>query len=430
MSLKLHPDCKDRLKQELAEHLKCVDVKNKCFLDRASTAGFMLASNVLPKHGPITESLEAFIGEWPLYDFLYGYLSKELHEEQAYDPSVPVSALTEIEKYSEVGVTADKLVELFDTLPWHYTFSLKLPSFLASILADDVNSYQLSDTLRLVRPDEEFIRKHPLRSGIEGRDKWLSGNSLLSMYSAEEWDHGAVYLQITTDGFVGKYIVTETNEHALSLLKAFLGLSIALRLTKVEHSSHPASPKERFYVHRYNDGEFCIDDTQEVSEEVSRTIGDLVFHDLDGELINEQEQKVWMGLCLSRLRKVFSIARQSDRIVRAGQWFFDSYTGRNELLSFLQAMVALEILLGDKATSDVIGLNELLRNRCAYLIGKDYTQREEILLDFKEIYEIRSKIVHRGKRKLKVRESVLFDKLRWLCRRVIQEEVDLLNESA
>jgi len=93
-------------------------------------------------------------------------------------------------------------------------------------------------------------------------------------------------------------------------------------------------------------------------------------------------------------------------------------------------MVALEILLGDKASSDIMGLGELLRNRCAYLIGKTHDQRQDILKDFKQIYEIRSKIVHRGKSKLTFNERGLFMNLQWLCRRVIQEEIELLKANA
>ena len=72
------------------------------------------------------------------------------------------------------------------------------------------------------------------------------------------------------------------------------------------------------------------------------------------------------------------------------------------------------------------GLGELLRNRCAYLIGTTHDQRKEILDEFKEIYDVRSKIVHRGKARLNLHERTLFSKLQWVCRRVIQEEIKLL----
>jgi hypothetical protein len=103
-----------------------------------------------------------------------------------------------------------------------------------------------------------------------------------------------------------------------------------------------------------------------------------------------------------------------------------SHSGSDEMLSFVQAAVVLEILLGDKATSDVIGLGELLRNRCAYLISRSPLERERILSDFARIYDVRSKIVHEGKKRLNLDEWKLFSRLRWICQRVIREEARLL----
>ena len=124
---------------------------------------------------------------------------------------------------------------------------------------------------------------------------------------------------------------------------------------------------------------------------------------------------------------MFSGGSKSELIVLASQWLFDSYTGSDELLNYVQAMVVLEILLGDKAVSDEIGLGRLLGNRCAYLIGTTYEQRADLLRRFNNIYAVRSEIIHRGKHRLNAKELGLFHDLHWMCRRVIQREVDLLK---
>jgi hypothetical protein len=85
MALNLNKECKDKIKNKLQEHLPSIEINNKQFIDRGSTEGFIIANNVLPKHGPVREKLNSYIGELPLYDFLYGLLSKELNEEQTYD---------------------------------------------------------------------------------------------------------------------------------------------------------------------------------------------------------------------------------------------------------------------------------------------------------------------------------------------------------
>jgi len=433
MPLNLHQDCKNQLIEKLAKQLGTIDVTNNLFLDVRSTAvAFLGASAPLPKHGSVAKNLESYIGEWPFYNFLHGYLSKELHEQQEYDSSIPVCKLTDIKQYSNIEKTAERLVETFDSLPWEYTFSIKFKPFLLSIFEGTSNRFQLSDTISLVKPDGQLVEEYPLPPANRNMDMallLLSGKKIYREKSYEEWDRKSVCLQFNTNGFIGKSS-TQTSENVVFALKAFCGLSIALRLIKVEHSYPLASPQMYFYIHRNIDGKWVIDDKKDLMEDLSRTISDLVFHDLKGSLDNDIKKKDWMKSCLYKLKKVFSNNEQSERLLLAGQWFFESCTGRNELLSFVQAMVALEILLGDKAASDVVGLNELLGNRCAYLISVNHAQREEILKEFKEIYNIRSEIVHRGKSKLRAKERALLDKLQWYCRRVIEKEIELITETS
>ena len=89
-------------------------------------------------------------------------------------------------------------------------------------------------------------------------------------------------------------------------------------------------------------------------------------------------------------------------------------------------MICLEILLGDKQVSDLVGLGELLGNRCAFLVGRSRTQRDKILADFRRIYDTRSRIVHSGQNRLTAKEEDDLWTLRWLCSRVVQEEMRLL----
>ena len=136
----------------------------------------------------------------------------------------------------------------------------------------------------------------------------------------------------------------------------------------------------------------------------------------------------WAEYRLRDIAAVFSAERKGESITLASQWLFDSHAGRDELLSFIQAMVVLEIILGDnKKLSDEIGLSALMRNRCAYLIGASQQDRAELLQLFSKIYGVRSQIVHSGKHRLTLDERTLFSRLRWMCRRVIDKEVDLLK---
>src|SRR5262245_16102257 len=134
MPIDLHPDCKARIKQELAKHLHTVTVKNRYFLDRPSTEAFFRASQPIPGHGPVAKELERYIGEWPLYDFLYGVISQELREKDEYASDAPSIPITELGQYADATAVADRLIDQFATLPWRYTFSIPLMSFLSPVL--------------------------------------------------------------------------------------------------------------------------------------------------------------------------------------------------------------------------------------------------------------------------------------------------------
>lgn len=153
--------------------------------------------------------------------------------------------------------------------------------------------------------------------------------------------------------------------------------------------------RTKIIVHRSNNAHWEQDTPIELPEDASQTISDLVYSSI--ALEDEKDNK--SPFVINRLLLISKLLCDpaNERILLSCEWLFDSIASDNELLSFVQAMVSLEILLGDKAVSDLMGLNELLRNRCAYLIGKSQAQRDEILKDFREIYDVRSQIVHREK---------------------------------
>lgn len=426
MTLNLHNGCKDKIKNKLAEKLPAIQIANKKFINRESTSGLLSVNEALPEHGPIIDNLNFYISEWPLYDFLYGYLSKELDEQQKYDSKTELQSITDIDEYSDIDATSDRLIDLFDSLPWKYRFSLDIKSSLDPFFSDKTE-FNITENLRIIRADETFIEQHPLSVTESGNSVGIVSLAMLGRNLPSGWKTDSLYIQVDAEGFIGKYVSTQTTENAVTTIKAFCGLSVALRLLKVEHTYHPATPKLNLIIHKNTSGNWNFDEAEDLNDDISRSISDLTFNDLDGDLESDTQKYSWIERKLNDISVVFNESRKAEKIILAGQWFFESYTGSNELLSFVQTMVALEILLGDKASSDMVGLGELLRNRCAYLIGKTHDQRKNILHDFKKIYEIRSKIVHRGKSKLDLNERSLFRKLQWICRRVIQEEIILLQ---
>lgn len=68
-----------------------------------------------------------------------------------------------------------------------------------------------------------------------------------------------------------------------------------------------------------------------------------------------------------------------------------------------------------------------MNNRCAYLVATTAEARAHILKAFRDIYKVRSKIVHRGQSRLNSKEVMLFNYLTALVRSVIDKEQRLLG---
>jgi hypothetical protein len=455
MPLDIHPGLMKRLSEIINNGLGRLTVeKRSCPSSKFYTLKLAKAADdILPQHGKLREALNAYLGDSPVEEFIYQTLWRELSERQMYDATAPTVGLSELPGYGEVQETTDRLLREFASLPWQYALSLPLPEPIGGALRS-VGDYAISEDMRLVVPNDAFSTEFSLTSGIEDRDSSISrdldenagsafgyyaGYSSLassqqnfflsqSVRKSPIWDSATAHLQIFVKGFIGVFGLTTPARDAIDSVKAFLGIGIALRLFRVNASLRSASPKTRLRVHRRVESGWIVERTLELDASVSGCLHDLVLDDHYGSLKSESDHIAWRKAVLPGLACAFSASDQAKRLALGGQWLFDSYCGTNELLSFVQAAVVMEILLGDKAPSDLMGLGELLRNRCAYLISETNEEREMILRDFVNIYNVRSKIVHTGKKRLNLEEFRLFDKLRWLCRRVILKEIELIEK--
>jgi hypothetical protein len=430
-----------RLSDVVTTGLEDLTVKSQVFLDRRSARSLLEADNVLPQNGTLRQALYEYLGEAPVFDFVFESLSRELYETQTYDSEKPPVKLRELDGYEDLRARASRLLEDFRSLPWQYALSLPLPNEIGRVLGSATATNLTTQTIRVITPNDAFSAEYPLKSGIEARDRHLAQdvgcvslfgqpslvNALALAGNALTWDIGTAHIQVYVNGFIGMYGTTTAMDNALDYVKSLLGLAIALRLFKVERSFTTSPSEAKCFVHRKIGDRWIIERLVELDTPLSTAIGNLVFDDHDGRIDSEEKQLVWAHDVFKRIDRVFSQEPRSRRLLLAAQWLFDSYCGSDDLLSFVQSAVALEILLGDKAMSDAMGLGELLRNRCAYSIGRTLEEREQILRDFPKIYGVRSEIVHAGKKRLNYQERLLHFKLRWICSRVVQTEAELFR---
>jgi Apea-like HEPN len=426
--LEIHEGLKARLIASLTEGLKLVEVRHGKFLPTESRMALLSSDESLPTHGPLRDKLNSYVDtDFPLMMFVCDSLQNELlvHD---YNDDVPLQKLTEIAAYNDTVAQANRLVSDFQSLPWQYSLSIRLRHDVSVLLSETIVDEQLAPNIRLVKVTPPFAEKYPLNHADEKRQIKIHGGGSL-LYPAPDkvsWTDNVICLQIETEGFIGPYGGSGPATQAERILKAFLGLGIALGLFKVGdvHSTNP--PSYSFYVHKAHADTWCIDSKIDLDTETSRVWGAIQLSEMFSGQSKEKKRQL-VALILAEMKAVFSAGTNAEAIVLGAEWLLESYSGRDSRLRYVQSMVVLEVLLGDKATADEIGLGQLLRNRCAYLIGKNQHERRTLLKEFDEIYAVRSQIVHRGKAQLSFKERLLFNKLRDICNRVIQREVDLLR---
>ncbi len=338
-------------------------------------------------------------------------------------------SLSEYNNFGNLEKKTKQYIDDLKELPRKYSLFFKMPGRIAKIIKDNISSssYSLSSKLRLEVIGSDHINSYPppdkefdFESGLE---------PIYVMGHRDEWSEGSVYLKSVKHGYIGPYFSTRLTEKFKFEIRAFCGLGLAQRVFDLGRVYNAESSESKVYSYLLSSGSWERAYRRKISSEASEKLRELSISRLLDNDISGKKAKRFVLDSLSEISKAFQEGDKFEAIRKSGQWLFDSHCGSNELLHFVQATVALEILLGDKARSDLVGLSELLRNRCAYLIGKDREQRDKILEDFGDIYDVRSKIVHRGKKKLTKQERKKLYRLRWMCFRVIQEELELLDSN-
>lgn len=413
MSISIEAPLKGRLVQQLSEVLKSATVYSNLFVSTSSLVGLAKIKS-LPDKGALAEELRRYIGDTPFTTFIYGEANTILPN-GTYQEDSGVRPLVSFDGYADTTPVAQRLVDSFCSLPWSYHVTIRLPASLRAVVDGESQQFELSPRHRIVS-GSSLISTHPLADPIRA--------SLLNFFEGSApssgWDESGVYLQVDIEGYCA-YWPTEPFMVAREEIYSFFGLGLALGLFVNEtYGLLGNEPKlSPLHVHRLDTEKWVEHRTIPFDELQQKGIHNL---SVSSKSLSEP------GDMLHRLERMASVFRSSGgkNIILSSRWLFDSHCGRDELLSYVQAAVAIEILLGDEDADHTVGLTNLMANRCAYLIAQTPSARASLLRNFRDIYKVRSKIVHRGKSRLTQDEVRLFHMLQSIIRAVIDKEQRLL----
>lgn len=401
----IHSNLKSRLRAALLATLSSSHFEGQGMLDAATIHAIYQCDSILPKHGKIADSFMEYVDEHPITEIFFGEMYKHMKIGSEYS-----NFLSRVEGFETLDTFVDHILQTIDQIPYEYVFSVPI-SFLSALLPDDSSQMDLAPDLTIATSDfveSRFILPDP-----------PTGLGALFSAGPSPRFNGSI-LQITARGYYAKYAETAPQRSAVQRMRAVLGLMLAFNVCRREagpFSIAIPTPHRPFAVHKVLGGDqYEFVGGMNVPEDCRSIISELC-------IVDDAFVKHRLGFVRQAL------THDADRRIElAARWYFDSSASNNPLLAFVQAMVCLEILFGDKRVSDILGINELISNRCAYLIGKDPEDRTKILKDFPKIYDVRSRIVHRGHYRLTLEEKMLFDKLRMYCSRSLYAETTKLSQ--
>jgi hypothetical protein len=431
----IHPQQCEALKAALAKALPAVAITNNMFIEPFTAALLMYSvDQKLEKHGKLKQALEAILGEGPILNFVGDQIAIILKEKDDYQASPKYKTLLQAMGDDFCNSMPGQIVDLLKSLPWEYMISLELPEKLSTELLTFIKSDIDLGGLRLSTDVVRLSNDLPISNLNDALNTRLySGDGIFSQFiqggenSTRQWKDGRVFLQASVSGYIDVYGTSKTARSFESTLKSFLGMSFALRVLTYSRSYSLHGSKVFVLVHRLSeDGAAQPIHRYSLSERLGSSLGDWSAYYT--KFTDEAKQASAIGWAISRIplmAPLFLNPAKHQRLLTASAWLFDSITNDDSLLGFVQAMIVLEILLGDDVPSGEMTLGALLRNRCAYLISESMDEREKITESLKKIYEVRSKIVHRGKSELSTVERGMLEELRSLCCRVIIAEFNL-----
>lgn len=236
-------------------------------------------------------------------------------------------------------------------------------------------------------------------SGNKGLDDWLWRNHLDedSRRTAEDW----IYFYFKKSGYISRSFSSQATDSLEAEIRSFLGCSIA---TQKMFSYEEYVASYRTFVVLYTlDGQHL-----RPAGSLSTDIYQALHFALSPELLVKFRSQARLASAFDPVAS--ALKQKSDRKLQTAATRIYRAASRGTTLDrVLETTIALEVLLGDRAMSDKVGLTRLMSNRCAYALARSESERSEILTNFEKFYALRSQIVHTGRLSLSVEQEVLVD---------------------
>lgn len=370
----IHEKAKPHVTQRIKDGLAPITIDNNFSISWGSDVNLDNIDDSLPRH--TVDHFAGLVGEKPLSSFIKDRILETIRNNYDYDTHIDKKPLISYEEFSDLDGISEKLINEFDSLPLPHFLLLRFPEGLKDAHTNILPpTFSINNSFGTVVPDSDFAEEFPYRDRLS----FLTHDALgLAPPEEEEWPKQP-YWTYQADGYIGPSYSTKLVDIFTGHIKSFCGLGISQfvfngypkRTSRVLPGLSP-NPFEVIVFRKTNSTWKEITRHSLDDEYINLLSGIQIDSDIENIQDSNHRHKIYRSN-INQIHKVFKSS--SNKILLASQWLFDSLSHHNSLLSFIQTTVALEILLGGKSSSDIIGISELLSNRCAYLIATSENQR-------------------------------------------------------
>ena len=294
---------------------------------------------------------------------------------------------------SDARKLKETLTEFYLSVPRNYDIYVPIPK-----VSINIESIDISDKLSIISFEKEEDIPGGYNKGLLSFDNKLEPKK--------------IYLRYSTSGYSNRNLENRTLKKALSNFKIAFQQGISKQLFKITEGTpagfgilrgltHYQIPKAKIVsVDRTSDAQRVV--SAELPLDISKLLSSVDINTSSKTVKKALEEGKLASLIKSYLRLptllMENVENEALRVKSAVEWCFDSYVTEDLTMSFLQTCFGLESLFGEDAASE--SLTKTLADRCAYLVGTDIKGRKTIRDNFKELYDIRSKLVHGVERSL------------------------------
>ncbi|MDV3455410.1 HEPN domain-containing protein [Sphingomonas sp. HF-S4] len=324
--------------------------------------------------------------------------------------------ITKLKCFSDPLKTARHIVSALEAVPNQYRLIVRVAVELGERVNSEAINIGLSERLTLLSGamiSPTFKTHHEVPSVDTVIRRMVMKEDDLSIIP------NALYLEYRTSGYLAARRQSRAISEFYDQVRAFYGACIAYNIIS-EYGTWGDEITPFLLGDSISNGleEFAY---VERAEDDVVNCANLATSDKTDQAIKAETS---LEKILEPVRPVFK-SDNSLKLKTACAWALRAHLSNRGLDKILESAITIEVLMGDRDTSDRVGLSKLIANRCAYALGDSNKSRSDMIDFFVKFYRVRSEVVHSGRTALEPDERRIVNEGLTLATRILKHEISL-----